>query len=708
MKTIKLFYSLLVLAFLFGCNSEGAFSEPDLQLVRIDIMASPIVTNGTSDLTIPVGVKQGFVAIGYFSDGTSKKLTDLNVSNWHSSDNSVAVFSETGFLLGTDIGLATVTASKDGVVSNALDVNVTPAIITSITLTPSSVAIAKGQEQQLVATAIYSDATSSNITDSVVWESSDLSVATITPAGILAGEDIGTSVLIASKDGMMSNSVNVDVTAAVITSITITPPLVTITKGQKQQLVATAIYSDKTSSDITNSVNWMPLKPAITTVTNNGLLTGQEVGNTIVIAIKDSVVSNSIHVDVTDATITSITITPPSITVPKGQPQQLTATAAYNDHTSSDITDTVSWIPLNPAIATVTPDGKLVGQAVGHTTITASQNGIISNTVNIEITAAIITDIVVSPASVTLAKGQDQQLVAMANYTDASSLDITNTATWSSVDPAITTVTNTGLLSGSNIGNTLVSASMDGVTSALIDVEVSPAIITDITILPASISMVKGKTQQLVATATYSDASSSDITSSSAWDALNTSVAVVDPSGLLSGVQAGQTKVRAFKQEVTSNEVNINICDDLAGSCLDVFDTGGGVFFTSSPSLPYLDSIGGSPYTDLFIQTSTDGPDGVMTLFTWQQANELCTTYNNKNLAGRSNWRLATLNELENLYTNNQPNMFVARGWPMGSMLWTATDNGSRYSLFNLNDGSSQDLPPMDYYVHYASCVSDF
>ncbi|MBD1574854.1 hypothetical protein HC725_16640, partial [Vibrio sp. S17_S38] len=72
----------------------------------------------------------------------------------------------------------------------------------------------------------------------------------------------------------------------------------------------------------------------------------------------------------------------------------------------------------------------------------------------------------------------------------------------------------------------------------------------------------------------------------------------VSSAGLLSAVEVGNTTLTATKDGVTSNTVNVNVCSSLASTCIDIFDTGSGKLFTNSPSVAYLDSIGGSATND--------------------------------------------------------------------------------------------------------------
>ncbi|MCR9946192.1 Ig-like domain-containing protein, partial [Vibrio parahaemolyticus] len=241
-KTLFLVVIFPLLTLIAGCNSEGAFSESTIKLERIDIVASPITTRGASQLTLAVGNKQPFEAVGHYSDGSSRTLTDLNVSDWHTSDPDVGRFDEPGVFTATNVGNTTLTATKDGVTSNTVDVNVSAAVITSIQVTPSPVNVAKGQTQQLTATATFSDATSSDVSNSVTWTPIDTATATVSSAGLLSAVEVGNTTLTATKDGVTSNTVDVNVSAAVITSIQVTPSPVNVAKGQTQQLTATATF----------------------------------------------------------------------------------------------------------------------------------------------------------------------------------------------------------------------------------------------------------------------------------------------------------------------------------------------------------------------------------------------------------------------------------------------------------------------------------
>ncbi|WP_234912964.1 Ig-like domain-containing protein, partial [Vibrio anguillarum] len=124
-----------------------------------------------------------------------------------------------------------------------------------------------------------------------------------------------------------------------------------------------------------------------------------------------------------------------------------------------------------------------------------------------------ITAIQVTPSPVSVAKGQTEQLTAIATYSDTTSSDISSSVTWTPADTNTITVTSTGLITGVEVGSTTVTATKNGISNT-VNVTVSSAVITAIQVTPSQVNVAKGQTQQLTAIATYSDTTSSDISSS--------------------------------------------------------------------------------------------------------------------------------------------------------------------------------------------------
>jgi uncharacterized protein YjdB len=81
---------------------------------------------------------------------------------------------------------------------------------------------------------------------------------------------------------------------------------------------------------------------------------------------------------------------------------------------------------------------------------------------------------VVEPGNATLSIGGTQQFTATAYYSDGSSKEATNEATWESSDKSVATIDNTGLATGADVGNAQITASLEGVSSNPVLVSVVP------------------------------------------------------------------------------------------------------------------------------------------------------------------------------------------------------------------------------------------
>ena len=126
--------------------------------------------------------------------------------------------------------------------------------LVSIAVTPASASIGPGETQQYKATGTYSDASTADITNTVTWESSLTSVATIDSAGLATGAAAGTTGITATLDAVVSNEAQLTV-AALITSV----EAVDITDYSATITWTTDVPSDSVvdyTTDITEPITW--------------------------------------------------------------------------------------------------------------------------------------------------------------------------------------------------------------------------------------------------------------------------------------------------------------------------------------------------------------------------------------------------------------------------------------------------------------------
>jgi uncharacterized protein YjdB len=356
-----------------GDDTESSRPNENRTVIEVSILPVHPLMRGLSEELIPKGSFFQCQAKVLFSDGTSV-ITGSDVL-W-SVSNSNASITSSGVLTTLESGEVTLYASIDNVLAEK-KLTISEATLTAIQVTPASLSVAKGQQQQYFAQGVYSDKTSADITGMVSWSSSDATIATVSTTGLTTAIAPGTATITASVDGI-SSTASLVVTEATLTALQITPESSSVAKGQQQQYFAQGVYSDKTSADITGMVSWSSSDATIATVSTTGLTTAIAPGTATITASVDGI-SATASLVVTEATLTALQITPESSSVAKGQQQQFLAQGVYSDKTSADITDIVSWSSSNATIATISSTGLVTAIAPGSTTFTASYDGIIAN-----------------------------------------------------------------------------------------------------------------------------------------------------------------------------------------------------------------------------------------------------------------------------------------------------------------------------------------
>jgi hypothetical protein len=163
----------------------------------------------------------------------------------------------------------------------------------------------------------------------------------------------------------------------------------------------------------------------------------------------------------TNPILSSITVDPPTPSISQGLTQQMTATATFQDGSTSSLTggtscsgSTVCWSSSDTTVATITTAGLLTGVAQGTATITAA-SGAITGTTTATIVLGDVTGLKLDETTYTIS-AVNGTITAIANaQTPNGPVDVSATANWTTADSTIATVvggsdpvTITGLVAG--------------------------------------------------------------------------------------------------------------------------------------------------------------------------------------------------------------------------------------------------------------------
>ncbi|MEO6526130.1 MAG: Ig-like domain-containing protein [Gemmatimonadaceae bacterium] len=165
--------------------------------VPISVTRAPvsIVVVAPTTLRLPAGGTRQLAATVRDATGTvlQRPVT------WSSSDATVASVSAAGLVAATAPGVATMTATAEGAVGGA-SVIVDPVAVSAVVVTPSSASVAIGGSVAL--SASVRDATGSALSGRVVtWTTSNPTIASVAPNGLVTGVGAGSATVTAMSEG---------------------------------------------------------------------------------------------------------------------------------------------------------------------------------------------------------------------------------------------------------------------------------------------------------------------------------------------------------------------------------------------------------------------------------------------------------------------------------------------------------------------------
>ncbi|MGE5398535.1 MAG: Ig-like domain-containing protein, partial [Chitinophagales bacterium] len=274
----------------------------------------------------------------------------------------------------------------------------------------------------------------------------------------------------------------------------------------------------------------------------NGKVTAVAEGTaTITVTTEDGAKTATCVVTVTsgDVHVTGVTITPSIITLAPGGSRTLTANVEPSNATNKN----VGWSSSRPSIATVDQNGKVTAVALGNATITViTEDGGYTADCYVTVSKNVpVTEVTVSPATLTIAPGNQRTLTATIKPTDATNKNVS----WSSNANNVATVDQNGVVTAIAEGTATITATAeDGgfIDTCILTVSAEYVPVTAITLNKHKLELnVGGERETLVATISPSDATNKEVV----WGSSDSTVAAVT-NGIVTPVAKGTAYIMAI------------------------------------------------------------------------------------------------------------------------------------------------------------------
>jgi len=450
---------------------------------------------------------------------TPSTLLDKSVT-WKSSNTKVATVTSEGKVTAVKVGTATITCTS--VVSGTkATCKVT---VGDITLDKTETTILKGKTMTLTPTLYPSSLTDQSVT----WESSDKSIATVTSEGKVKGIKTGTATITCTSVAIGASAT---CTVTVINgTIKLNKSDVALEKDKTVTLKATLTPSDLSDK----SVTWKSSNTKVATVTSDGKVTAVKNG-TATITCTSAALGLSATCKVT---VGKVTLDKSEMIMRKGKTEVLTATV----YPTSLADKSVTWQSSDTEVATVTSTGKVKGIKDGTVTITCTSNATgLKATCKVKVVTGNIT---LNMSEAVIEKGNTVTLKAKVTPTTLTDKSVT----WVSSNTKVATVTSDGKVKGVKYGTATITCTSNATgLSAACKVTVGKVVISE-----SDVTIKKSRTTQLTATIYPSSLEDKSVI----WESSNTAVATVSSDGKVKGIKAGTVTITCT-----------SVATDLKGTC---------------------------------------------------------------------------------------------------------------------------------------------
>ncbi len=404
-----------------------------------------------------VSVNSSVRVIASAFDKNSNSIGNKNFK-YSSSNPVVATITDDGLVIGISPGSTIIAAEVDNA-RGETTVTVVPEVPNNILVSPSPVTLRRGDLRTFTATP--RTATGSAITGlSIVWESSNSSIASVNSSGQVSAVAPG-NVIIAARVGQVIGGSQVTVTEIPIGAISLSP------QNRSIQVNETFI-PDVTLRDTAQNVisrlgrtlNWTSNNELNATVSSTGVVRGVRTGSArITVSSPDNPAINAfMDVTVSNRVVRTVAILPRTgflrLDVPRPFAAQLF------DSTGGPITDRViTWTSLTPTVVTISPSGIARGVSLGLARFTARVDNAV-DTVQFTVTRIPVAEVQLSPTNTSVIQGK--QTTLNLTVRDSTGAEVTDrSVVWATSNPLFASVDNNGVVTGISPGNALISATSE-------------------------------------------------------------------------------------------------------------------------------------------------------------------------------------------------------------------------------------------------------
>lgn len=414
-------------------------------------------------------------------------------------------------------------SNRHGYPSNPFVLTLPFTAVTGVTLDKTALSLTVGQTQTLEATVNPADAT----IKTVVWTSSNPTVASVDQTGKLTALKAGTTTIIVTTD---DGGFTAQCTLTVIQPVTgVSLDKITLTLGVDSIAVLIATVAPADASN--KKMSWKSSDQTIVKVDPNGQLTGLKTGEaTVTVTTEDGGFTASCVITVVQR-VTGVQLDRTELTLYVDSIETLIATVLPAEATNKK----VNWSSSIPSIVSVDANGQVRALKAGAAVVmVTTEEGNFYAECPVHVLQH-VNGVELDQPELTIPVGEEVTLLPIISPEDATEKGVT----WRSSEEKVATVDENGKVTGIGPGNaTITVTTVDGFHEAECSVFVFIPV-TGVELNHDTYSLYIEETLQLTATVLPADATFKEIS----WSSSDESVAGVDSEGLVTALKPGNVVI---------------------------------------------------------------------------------------------------------------------------------------------------------------------
>ena len=441
--------------------------QTGLSVVSVSVAAVAVASIIISPKPVALFPSQAQQLTVQFFDSAGGSLNAAGRTvTWLSRDPTIATVSSSGQVGGIAVGSTYVLASTAGATATLYDsvsVAVSTPPVSSTSVQPRANSLYVGASTGVRAVVVNAGVVTR--TSAVSWQSRAASIVSVSPvsgfpdSATVTGVSLGSTYVVATDPGGLSDSSLFTVTAAPVASVSVSPAATSITVNTTTQLSATA--KDAAGGTVTPTITWVSLAPTVATVSSTGLVTAAASGSATIEARATGAGANGVDVvgsaavTVTppaQAPVNTVVVTSPRSWVVPGDTMHLTV--VLRDAQNNILTGRViTYASNSTARMTVDAAGIVTGAGTsGHADISVTSEGI-TGKVQIDAIDGVAAMSVAGPQGnaldLVLARGQKKRYTV--TVTDGNGNGVSGvTINISSNNPGLLTLQKTSMTTNSS------------------------------------------------------------------------------------------------------------------------------------------------------------------------------------------------------------------------------------------------------------------